>query len=85
MKHATLSRTVVFALGLALMSGSAAWADNGIAKCKDGTVGQGPSVGAAKFCESHGGLESWVALLVKPGELSLEVYEAPRGAAKATE
>ncbi len=79
MQRATLSKTVVLGLGLMLAGAGAAWADNGIAKCKDGTLGQGPSAGAAKFCEAHGGLESWIALLTS-GPLNPKSFSAPRNA-----
>lgn len=81
MKRVSLSKTAILGLGLVLAGSGAAWADNGLAKCKDGTLGMGPSAGAGAFCASHGGLESWVALLAKPGPLTPLIFSAPRGAA----
>ncbi len=81
MKRVSLSKAAILGLGLVLAGSGAAWADNGIAKCKDGTIGMGPSVGAAAFCASHGGLESWIAVLAGPGPLNPQVFSAPRGGA----
>lgn len=52
-------RTVSLAVTLSVAAAGAAWADNGVAKCRDGTIGTGPSAGAARFCAAHGGLEVW--------------------------
>ncbi len=84
MKRVSLSKAAILGLGLVLAGSGAAWADNGIAKCKDGTLGQGPSTGAAAFCASHGGLESWVALLAGPGPINPRVFGEPRKASGAS-
>lgn len=74
MKHGTMIRSGALTLGLVVAGAGAAWADIGIAKCKDGTTGQGPSTGAAAYCASHGGLESWTALLAGHPPKGTKVY-----------
>lgn len=75
-------KAAVAALGLALGGGGLALAasDIGIAKCKDGTEGKGPSTGAAAFCARHGGLESWTALdEAPPAPVRPMHYGPPKG------
>ncbi len=67
MKPGKIIRGFVLTLTVMAAGTGAAFAANGLAKCKDGTTGIGPVEGAGKFCADHGGLEWWKAIdIVRP-------------------